>query len=384
MLMVAELAFPLFSSQKMNTLAVLNDFLTSTLASSAGIQPNAAEIYAEVRGNYIQSSLSSLALATVNTTRRASTTPYDKGSNGIGMYTNSLEFISLAEYENICRLFARPTWTTMYSKTTGPALGVFKKTLADLNTFIKSNMGTDLFLAFDVIECVSPSIQRVKMATGEGGELTEALRPIRETATGAFSFIIEDIKRQGAAIVVLPMDYTVAEITTETMSRLQRMASYPSSISGLLVSLGEGNWKRPYNPGAPPTAFDVGADGTRMHSNFCLDVIDALITELEGKAHALIRKKAAVAVLMVNNVAFVESTIRRSELQKVMGETARTRVERWRKDAVKSYIDGWKECAAFLMDVTYTKQSSKHQGLSGKEKDGVKEKFKVSQRISSL
>ncbi|CCX30862.1 Cullin repeat-like-containing domain protein [Pyronema domesticum] len=372
-----ELPFPTFSSQKINTLAVLNDFLSSTLAAASGLQSNATSIYAEVRGPYITSSLSSLALATINTTRRTASTVYERGSNGIGMYTSSLEAIFDAEYENICHLFPSSSWSAVYHGTTSQAMSVFKRTVQDLNTFISRNMSTDMFLAYEVIECVQPTSQRLKDKTGEQREFTETLKPIRQTAQGSFAFVLEDLKRQGAAMMTLPVDYTVAEICKETMMRLQKISEYQASICGLLISLGDGNWKRAYDPSTLTLSnFDVGADGGLMLSHFLLDVVDQLITELEQKAQGLLKKKSNIAVFMVNNVAFIETSIRRSELYKIMTSTALSKVERWRKDAVKMYMEAWKECAAFLMDVTYTAKQAGQKPLSGKEKEGVKDKFK--------
>lgn len=356
-------------------LAVLNDFLSSTLAQSSGIQSNATSIYAEVRGPYMANSLSSLALATVNTTRRVGAAPYDKGSNGISIYTNSLEAIFEAEYENICHLFPSGEWATVYSNTTLQSMGVFKKTLTDLNTFVKQNMVTDCFLAYDVIENVQPASIRLKTKTGESREFSEALKPLRQTAQGSFSHFLDDIKKSGAGMVALPLDNTVADLTTSVMGRLRRMSDYPNAISSLLVSLGEGNWNRPYTA---PSVMDVGADGTVLLSQFCLDAIDQLIHELEQKARVMIKKTSTVAVFMVNNVHFIESSIRKSDLASIMSTQAQQKVEKWRKDAVKMYLEQWKECAAFLMDVTYTRQHSVGKPtLTSREKEGVKEKFKV-------
>lgn len=358
-------------------LVVLNDFLSSTLAQSSGIQSNATTIYAEVRGPYITNSLSSLALATVSTTRRVNQTPYDKGSNGIGVYTSSLEAIFDSEHENITRIFPSTEWPAVYNNTTLQSMAVFKKTLVDLNTFVKANMVTDCFLAYDVIENVQPASMRLKTKTGETREFSEALRPLRQTAVGSFSHFLEDLKKSGVGMVTLPVDNTVAELTIGVMARLRRMADYPNAVSSLLVSLGEGNWNRPYT--ATAASFDVGADGSGMLSTFCLDVVDQLIHELEQKARVVVKKTPTVAVFMINNVHYIESNIRKSDLTKIMSRESQQKVEKWRKDAVKMYLEQWKECAAFLMDVTYTKQ---HAGgkitLTSKEKEGVKEKFKVS------
>ena len=330
-----------------------------------------------MRGPYITSSLSTLALAAINTSRRNTSTPYERGSNGIGMYTTGLEGILDAEHENICRLFPSVVWATVYHGTTEPAMTVFKRTIAELNNFVQRNMATDMCLAYEIIECVQPTAARLKAKTGEQREFTDALKPIRQTAQGSFNFMLEDLKRTGAALVVLPLDLTVADITRDTMTRLQKLAEYQSSVTGLLVGLGDGNWRRPYD--AQQTSFDVGADGGLLLSHFLLEVVDQLISEIEGKAHGLLKKKSSIAVFMTNNVSYIETSIRRSELGKTMTATALGKIEKWRKDAVKLYMEAWKECAAYLMDVTYTKQQGPlgSKSMTGKEKEGVKDKFKV-------
>lgn len=361
---------------------MLNDFLSSTLAEASGLQSNASTIYADVRGPYLTASLASLALATINTTRRASASAYERGSNGIGMYTSSLEAIFEAEHENICRLFSSTSWAAVYHGTTAGAMAVFKRTVQDLSAFIGRNMATDLFLAYEIIECVQPASMRLKAKTGEQREFTDALKPVRLAAQASFAFVLDDLKRQGQALVALPLDHGVADLARDCMARLRALADYQPSVAGLLVALGDGNWKRPHDalsaaaPASTPGSLDVGADGSLLLSHFLLDVVDQLISELDHKAQALLKKKSHVAVFMVNNVAYIEAAIRRSDLVKIMTAPALAKVERWRKDAVKLYMEAWKECAAFLMDVTYTaKQAGK--GLTGKEKEGVKDKFKV-------
>lgn len=336
-----------------------------------------------MRGPYLTASLASLALATINTTRRTSATAYERGSNGIGMYTSSLEAIFEAEHENICRLFSSTSWAAVYHGTTASAMAVFKRTVQDLSAFIGRNMATDLFLAYEIIECVQPASMRLKAKTGEQREFTDALKPVRLAAQASFAFVLDDLKRQGQALVTLPLDHGVAELARDSMARLRALADYQPSVAGLLVALGDGNWKRPHDPqsaatpASTPGSLDVGADGSLLLSHFLLDVVDQLISELDHKAQALLKKKSHVAVFMVNNVAYIEAAIRRSDLVKIMTAPALAKVERWRKDAVKLYMEAWKECAAFLMDVTYTaKQAGK--GLTGKEKEGVKDKFKVS------
>jgi exocyst complex protein 7 len=235
-----------------------------------------------------------------------------------------------------------------------------------------------MFLAYEIIEVIQPASVRLKSKTGEQREFTDALKPIRQTALSSFSFVLDDLKRAGQVMQVLPVDNTVADLTVDTMTRLRKIAEYHTPVTNLLVALGDGNWKRPYNSQSMQlSTFDVGADGSVFLSHFLLDIVDRLIHELEQKAVTLVKKKSNVAVFMVNNVAYIDTNIRRSELAKIMTSSSQGKVEKWRKDAVKMYMDGWKECAAFLMDVTHTKTQQVGKQLSGKEKEGVKDKFKV-------
>lgn len=361
-------------------LAVLNDFLSSTLAQASGIQSNAIQIYAELRSQYIVNTLSSLAQATLNTaSRRGATSLYDKGSNGIVMYTRALESIFLSEYENISRLFAPSSWTKIYSQTVAPALQAFATTIRDLDKFVRANMMTDCYLAYDVIETVTPTASKLGAKTGDKEGFADALKPIRQSAQGSFSDILEDVKRKAATLVTLPADNGVCEITTDVMARLRRLCDYRLAITGLLIGLGDGNWR---NPGGARTAalpslqqFDVGADGNLLLSRFCVDVIDALLTQLDSKSRILLKKSGAAAVLMINNTFFIENQIARSELAAIMSPSVLKGIEMKRKRAVGDYMESWKECATYLMDTTYTgKQGSK---ISAKERDGVKDKFKV-------
>ncbi|KAG0639561.1 Cullin repeat-like-containing domain protein, partial [Tuber brumale] len=233
--------------------------------------------------------------------------------------------------------------------------GVSKKPRADLGVFVKQNMAWDCFLAFDVIGNVQPASVRLKTKTCKQGGFAEALKPLRATAQSSFSYFLEDVKKTGQGLIALHLDNTVAEMTEP-----------------------DGNWNRPYTaPVLMPPSFDLGADGTLLLSNLCSNAIDQLIHELEQKARVMIKKNSTVAVFMANNVHFIESNIRTRDFRKIMSNQARAKVNKWRKDAVKMYMEKWKERAAFLIDVTYTK----HQGggrlnLNSKKKEGVKEKFK--------
>jgi exocyst complex protein 7 len=108
-----ELPFPSIPEDTLAELAPVCAAISS--AASHGSQKNeddnpALQIYAEIRGPYINSSLQNLAIASLNTVKRKPTDgPYKQGTNGIGIYSNALEGFIYAEHENIAKLFRRST-----------------------------------------------------------------------------------------------------------------------------------------------------------------------------------------------------------------------------------------------------------------------------------
>ncbi|KAF3904913.1 hypothetical protein ABW20_dc0108474 [Dactylellina cionopaga] len=382
-----KLAFPTFNPDKINTIAVLNEFLSSTIATSLKLQSNALTVYADVRGNYISTSLSSLSQACIGTaTRRNVSTPYEKGDNGIHHYAQAIEGIFVAEYENIVRLFPSSSWLKVYTTTTQAAMTAFSTTVRQLNSHIVKYMISDCFLAYDVIECITAIATRLGTKTGEKTEFVEALKPIRQTASASFYELLEDLKRKGAILPSVPVDGTVCEFTQLTMTRLRRLTDYQPAVAGLLISLGDKNWGTPYTPSlsANQQSFDVGADGNMFLANYCVESIDQLLEVLETKGKLYIKKQQPVAVFMVNNVAYVETSIQRGGLVSVLSLAGgMTKVEKWRKRAVEDYMISWKEAAGYLLDMTYTSKaaiqvsaSGSKPSLTSKDKEAVKEKFK--------
>lgn len=376
-----DLPFPTFSSKTLNILAVLHEFLSSTLASACGLQSNAVAIYTDLRGTYLSSTLSSLSQASIVTAQRRQPIPYDKGSNGIVIYSKCIEAIFSAEWDNICHLFPTSSWTKIYSDVIKPAMTQLAHTVNELNNHARQNMITDCFLAYDVLESVHPTMGRLASKTGEKEGFVEALKPIKVTATASFQEILEDVRRKGVAVQTLPADNGVLPLTSDVMGRMQRLTGYKVTITNLLVALGDKNWNRPDSASLPSTSapmlFDVSADGNQLLCNYITDVVDTLTSQLDSRARMLIKKNATIAVFMINNIAYIENSVRKSDLASIMniGPGGIKKIESMRKKFVEMYLEGWKECAAYLMDVTYIKSGAK-TSLSSKDKEVVKDKFK--------
>lgn len=359
-------------------------------------------IYSDLRAAYLATSLQSMALATISTSKRQNPEEiYRQGTSAIGTYLSSMEGLFTAEFRNIKAIFVPESYGAVFDLTCRRPMAEFAKTLRELSTHIKTNMTTDCFLAFEVLEIagkVSSNIGR------EIGDLklpfSETLKPIREVAKASLSELLDDQRRRISALPALPLDGGASPFTNETMLRLQSLTAYPRSFSSLLASLGDGNWGSSSTAQSAASAtsvpslrtLDVGADGTPLQIHYVLDTIDTHMASLESRGKALHRSKAVLGVFLANSIATVDRMIRSSELGSLLSSNpvAQNKLEVWRKKSVSTYLDAWREPCAALFDVQYTNRPSSNRpasgttipsieivkALSSKDKDAIKEKFK--------
>lgn len=397
--MVLELPFPAIPDEKTVQLYQIGASISSSKSSQPGqSETPLARIYADIRGPYLAGSLQNLATASINTARKK--TPdaiYRQGSNGIGMYASGMEGIFVTEYHNVQQIFQRDGGA-VFDLTCRKPLAEFARTLRELNMHIKSNLTTDCFLAYEVVDIVTPLSLRLDSKTSElKGPLSDAVKPIRETAKSSLSDLLDDIRRRIQSIMVLPTDGSSIPITTETMIRLQEMTAYTKPLASIMTSIGDGNWSTPQSTNSSTStvtikSIDVGADGRQLLANYVTDSIDVLLTNLEAKARALLRGKPVLGVFIANNVALVDRSIRSSDLLPLLSSSASsTKLEIWRKKGTSLYLDAWRDPSSHLLDVQYTNRSMRPpsgsagvidstaviKGLSSKDKDAIKEKFKA-------
>jgi exocyst complex protein 7 len=349
------------------------------------------KIYADVRGPYIKSSLQNLSIASLNTVKRRPTDgPYKQGTNGIGIYSNALEGFIVAEHGAIVQIFTVDQQGLVLQATFLPAMGDYSKTLRELNQYIKANLMTDCFLAFEIIEIVTAMSYRIDSKSAElKSLLIEALRPVRETAKSSLSELLEETKRK-AATAPLPPDGGSIPLVDEVMSSLATLTRYSGPLASILTSLGDGNWRSNSNT-AGTAPLDVGPDSGTLLSHFIVDMIEALMTSLEARGRAFYRSKAALGVFLSNVFCVVDRSIRQSpELARYLGAPDTiARIDSFRKRATSTYLDAWKDTSQCLLDVQYTSRTGARptsggavdssaivKNLSSRDRDAIKEKFK--------
>ncbi|KAK2753127.1 exocyst complex component exo70 [Onygenales sp. PD_40] len=389
-----QLPFPTIPSENVLELSPVCAAISS--AASHGPQVGSTEnpavrIYADIRGPYITSSLQNLATASINTSKRRPTDgPYRQGTNGIGMYASGIEGMFLSEYENISQIFPKDQQSKAMQATCRPALAEFSKTQRELNMYIKSNLMTDCFLAFEIIEIVTGLSYRLEAATGELKSLFfEALRPIRETAKSALSELLEETRRKATAISILPADGATVPLVAEVMSSLSTLTAYSKPLTSILTSLGDGNWRPSSKPNTTP--LDVSPDSSTLLSHFILDMIETLISALDARARTFHRAKPVLGAFLSNTMCIVDRHIRSSnELSRYLSTPENSaRLEIWHKKGISMYLDAWRDPSSHLLDVQYTSRGSARptsggqvdsgaivKTLSSKDKDNIKDKFK--------
>ncbi|GLI75652.1 exocyst complex component exo70 [Penicillium ochrochloron] len=389
-----ELPFPSLPEDTIAQLAPL----ASAIGSAAIHGPQrgkgdspAMKIYSDVRGPYINASLQNLSIASLNTVKRRPTDgPYKQGTNGIGIYSNALEGFIVVEHGIIVQIFTGDQQGLVLQATFLPAMGEYSKTLRELNQYIKANLMTDCFLAFEIIEIVTAMSYRIDSKTAElKSLLIEALRPVRETAKSSLSELLEETKRK-AATASLPPDGGSIPLVDEVMSSLATLTGYSGPLASILTSLGDGNWRSNSNT-ASTAPLDVGPDSGTLFSHFILDMIEALMTALEARGRTFHRTKAALGVFLSNVFCVVDRSIRSSpELARYLGAPdSIARIDSFRKRATSTYLDAWKDTSQCLLDVQYTSRTGARpssggavdssaivKNLSSRDRDAIKEKFK--------
>ncbi|KAL8853871.1 MAG: hypothetical protein Q9221_001342 [Calogaya cf. arnoldii] len=402
--LVKKIPFPVLEQEKASKLGLIDSFLSSSTARNASHSSHESpsiRIYAEIRGGYLSGSLHNLSTASISTSKRkASGEIYRQGTSGIGTYAQAIESSFSAEFNNISAVFGRENWGLAFDATCRKALAEFAKTLRELDMYIKANLATDCFLAYEIVEIVTNVGYRLDQQSGQLKlPFADALKPIRETARSSLAELLEDVRRRVSSMQSLPLDGSVIPFTTEVMTRMQTLTTYPQSLASVMAPLGDGNWQSVASIHSTSStslpslkSFDVGADSSQLLAHYIMDTIETLLTSLDAKARMLLKSKSVAGVFIANNVALIDRMIRSSDLSSVLSTgNASAKIESWRKKGTSAYLDSWREPCSALMDVQYINRSprppSGNNGvvdstamikqLGSKDKDSIKEKFKI-------
>ena len=407
------LDFPTFGSDKTQYLKEIADAILSASAHSAKLNQRdddqGVTIYADVRGEYLHLSLQNLATASISTSKRgpSDTTVYKPGSNAIGTYAQALEKMFLAEHENVIRVFRGEASARAYAATCSKAMNDFSKTLSELNSTIKSRMLTDCFLAYEIVDLVHPLSYRLEKRTGQlRPQISEALRPIRDTARASLIEILSRTKSQAESLTTLPPDGNTVPLVHETAARIRTLCAYDTSLLHILASIGDGNWRTGQSSNPSTNSVDTASNSTPQPSSaanhaegtnpsnpallisYLSDLTETLLTTLITRSQSIHRTKPLQAIFILNSVAML-SRLATTDPQ-ISHYLPSARLDPFSKSAKTAYMTVWREPANLLLDSIITTSSTRPlsgnntsldstaiiKSLSSKDKDRIKENFR--------
>jgi exocyst complex component 7 len=398
-----QVPFPTISQENAQSLSQIANAISSAGVHSAKLGQRdddaAARMYAEVRGEFLQNSMQNLAAGAVMTSKRRGddTGIYREGSSGVGAYIKAMEGIILAEAENVQRIFRNDPGRVL-SMTCTKAMSTFSRTMNDLNSVIKSRMLTDCFLAYEILDLVTPLSYRLEKRTGAmRSEFADAMRPLRETARLSVSEILLQTRKQAESVSTLPPDGNTVPLVSQTAQRLQSLATFDRPLLVLLASLGDGNWKSAPNAASQSNLnleLTPSTENPTLLSHYLLDLIDALLTTLQTRAQTLHPKKPLQGIFLLNSTAILSRAITSSsDLTRYLGITPHNvKLETYKKTFSGMYLASWRDPANHLFDQIQTSSSSRPlssgtgpaidssqiiKSLSSKDKDKIKEKFRL-------
>src|SRR5579862_9672510 len=202
------------------------------------------------------------------------------------------------------------------------------------------------------------------------------------------------------------------------MTRLSSLLRYSVPLTQLLLSLPSGSWNRASTtPGPVLPQITSDADSRTVLGRWTIDVIETLVSVLEQKSRTQLRPRSPMAahLFILNNLSEIEKRVRTDRtMQSIVGGITSVEKEQSKRGSRSSsgsnhvqtfsmpksfekvkrggldgisccgganvgYLDGYKDAVSHLLDVTYIKGGSNRSSgsLSGKEREAVKERFRV-------
>ncbi|KAK9360739.1 Cullin repeat-like-containing domain protein [Lipomyces starkeyi] len=366
-------------------LSIMVDFFMVTDAS-AGVP-----IYADIRGKYIMHNLSVLSETAIKTEIKRVNGFYRKGTSSFKLYMDALLRAMVTEEKMVRKIFkAKADIQGALTATLKDLEKSFQAAVQAINIVIRKNLITDCFYAFDVIEQIHAASGELLLATENPVfNLESCSKELRKTAQDSFQEILRHIEAVVSGLPGLPIDFAVPDITKQVIGWITRLADYDTTLASLLIPLGapatwslrlsyQSTFSTATGSGTPNSSYM----GTEILSLFISEIFDDLLVNIEAKARAQYKKVTRVGLQIIANLLYVERAVRSSqEVSAVLASgTGLDRLDKIRKRALNMFLDGWKVCASYLMDVTIVRSASTASVgkgiMSSKDREVIKEKFR--------
>lgn len=371
---------PAFTREQVSFLSAIARF-AATESHLKELRNSLRTSFTSMRSTFMQKSLYTFVLASQRNLEIRTSNLYDKESNGIGHYTEAIMRMSQSERSLCVVLFGEVEGPEIHHTTVGAAFADYISAIKAMIGHIRGRINTDCYLGFEALENMNKLERIIKDI-----EMPEVARDLHGNtaalaglSASSFHELSEDLKRRGSALVTLPPDASVCDVTKEFCVRTKRFLDYPQVVSQLLLALGEGGWQRPVS--SPIRVNPAAGDkGLPLFDSFSAELIESLLQILEQKARTIHKRLNMVAVFMLNNASYIQTAILRSEMSRYLSGKCINRIEDSNKRALKMYRESWDVSARQLMDTTIMRPAdskSSRNSLTSKDRDAVKERFKI-------
>ncbi|KAK9454178.1 Cullin repeat-like-containing domain protein [Dipodascopsis uninucleata] len=375
---------PVIPEDALKKLSVMIDFFMTTDMSAA------IPLYADIRGKYIALNLSKLAEAVMRSDISRVKGLYRKGSSSFAPYVESIMQVIVTEDTNIKAIFK--TSQDIQSATSATLKDLeksFQVTVNSLNVMIRKNLIADCFYAFDILEQIHKISGELLLSTETRiFNMEAASKDLRKTAQESFPEMLRHLESSVSALPQLPPDFTVIEPTDFLTNWILQLVEYDTILAPLLIQLGPPfTWslklQYPSTFSSSATAKDTPRTsymGSELLAQFIAECFDDLLVNIEIKARAQYKKLTRVGLQVVANMLYIERGLKESsQVTSVMSAgNGFDRLDKIRKRALNMFLEGWKVCASYLMDVTIVRSNStaNKTTMSSKDREVIKEKFR--------
>lgn len=333
--------------------------------------------------------------------KRNSRIPYEKGTNGINRYNNELiraikQEVALAaeiaqntaidQHKLVSSIVARvvnDSYTPLVDNFVAfaGANGVLENDILLLE--VVENL--DHFSKFVVAASLSPAVV---------DRFDESYRRLVNKASTLFGELMKWVDARITNVERFT-DKTIAEVTVEIILRVRRVLEYPLALLRLILEVSLGLWLTGFRFVLVYTSVvgnNVGVDETSpefLLSSYFSDIIDCVMINIEIGLRPEETKKSTQGYMLIKNLVLIETIINRShQLYDTLSALGMERIGRLKNRFLKLFLDDWNYASYIIIrDMTNitTTNAIAHGallprpsslGLSGKEKEQVKELFR--------
>ncbi|PRT55704.1 Exocyst complex protein EXO70 [Wickerhamiella sorbophila] len=296
-----------------------------------------------------------------------------EGSAKLKAYTAFTKNLQEATGEAVGLIFAghpaqQEHYGSLVNDTIQNELTRVSKSVTSTTSQTKMAPNTDSYALFD-------SIESAKILGSTNSDLAGNVQEAAEKLKEMFRQV--DEKTRSASI---PTESSVSGATVNMISIMRKLIGYPTAMNQGMESQPPRFWMP--SP-APQWASNTSESLVSVLVPFSLylsDLIECSIFNLQAAGRAAgFTRSSQLGILSLVNLATIEHSIstfnsNQTSISVLVGPHGSVLMQRLHKRALNMFLTDWNKLAGHLMDVT---TSSKTTKLSSKDREAVKEKFRL-------